>query len=78
TSIGEEGINIPSVDHVIFYDAVPSAKRSIQRKGRTARIRPGTVVQLVARATLDETYYYSSLSQEKRMEHMLLSLNREL
>jgi len=30
TSIGEEGFHVPDVDHVIFYEAVPSEIRSIQ------------------------------------------------
>lgn len=35
SSIGEEGLHVPDVDLVVFYEAVPSAIRSIQRKGRT-------------------------------------------
>ncbi|MDD1658889.1 MAG: DEAD/DEAH box helicase, partial [Methanomicrobiales archaeon] len=34
TSVGEEGLDVPSTDMVIFYEAVPSEIRSIQRKGR--------------------------------------------
>ena len=34
TSVGEEGLDIPSTDLVVFYEAVPSEVRSIQRKGR--------------------------------------------
>jgi Fanconi anemia group M protein len=37
TSVGEEGLDVPSTDLVIFYEAVPSEIRSIQRKGRTGR-----------------------------------------
>jgi ERCC4-related helicase len=37
TSIGEEGLDIPEVDLVIFYEAIPSAIRQIQRRGRTGR-----------------------------------------
>lgn len=32
TSVGEEGLDIPSVDLVIFYEPVPSAIRTIQRR----------------------------------------------
>ena len=35
TSIGEEGLDIPEVSHVIFYEPVPSGIRLIQRRGRT-------------------------------------------
>lgn len=35
TSVGEEGLDIPKVDLVVFFEPVPSAIRHIQRKGRT-------------------------------------------
>ena len=38
TCIGEEGLDIPEVNIVIFYEPVPSAIRAIQRAGRTARL----------------------------------------
>ncbi|MEM3116656.1 MAG: DEAD/DEAH box helicase family protein, partial [Candidatus Pacearchaeota archaeon] len=38
TSIGEEGLDIPEVNSVIFYEPIPSAIRKIQRTGRTARL----------------------------------------
>jgi Fanconi anemia group M protein len=41
TSIGEEGLHVPDVEHVIFYEAVPSETRVIQRRGRTGRTKPG-------------------------------------
>jgi Fanconi anemia group M protein len=71
TSIGEEGLHIPDVDHVIFYEAVPSEIRSIQRRGRTGRTRIGRVTVLMAEDTVDEAYYYSSLRKEKRMHSIL-------
>ena len=37
TSIGEEGLDIPSADLVIFYEPVSSEIRTIQRRGRTGR-----------------------------------------
>src|SRR5208337_4477589 len=67
TSIGEEGLHVPDVDHVIFYEAVPSEIRTIQRRGRTGRTRVGRVTVLMAEETVDEAYYYSSLKKEKRM-----------
>jgi len=71
TSIGEEGLHVPDVDHVIFYEAVPSEIRSIQRRGRTGRTRVGRVTVLMAEDTVDEAYYYSSLRKEKRMHSIL-------
>jgi len=35
TSVAEEGLDVPEVDLVLFYEPVPTAIRSIQRKGRT-------------------------------------------
>ncbi|WP_048147980.1 DEAD/DEAH box helicase [Palaeococcus ferrophilus] len=67
TSVGEEGLDVPEVDLVVFYEPVPSAIRSIQRRGRTGRHRPGRVVVLMARGTRDEAYYWSSRRKEEGM-----------
>jgi len=67
TSVGEEGLDVPEVDLVVFYEPVPSAIRSIQRRGRTGRHRPGRVVILMAKGTRDEAYYWSSKHKEKQM-----------
>ena len=45
TSIGEEGLDIPSVDLIVFFDVVDTI-RTIQRMGRTGRARDGRVVVL--------------------------------
>ncbi|MFH1447581.1 MAG: DEAD/DEAH box helicase [Candidatus Micrarchaeota archaeon] len=71
TQIGEEGLDIPSVDCVIFYEPVPSEIRSIQRRGRTGRTRAGEVVVLITRGTRDETYYWVSRRKEKRMKNII-------
>jgi Fanconi anemia group M protein len=71
TSIGEEGLHVPDVDHVIFYEAVPSEIRTIQRRGRTGRTRIGKVTVLMAEDTVDEGYYWSSLRKEERMHSIL-------
>jgi len=68
TSVGEEGLDIPSTDLVIFYEAVPSEIRSIQRKGRTGRNATGKIVVLVTRGTTDETYRWVSNTREKQMQ----------
>ena len=44
TSIAEEGLDIPEVNSVIFYEPIPSAIRSIQRRGRTARLMKGKLI----------------------------------
>ncbi|MBW3017102.1 DEAD/DEAH box helicase, partial [Candidatus Woesearchaeota archaeon] len=60
TSVGEEGLDIPQVDIVIFYEPVPSAIRKIQRQGRTGRMEKGRVIILVTRDTRDVGYRWSS------------------
>lgn len=71
SSIGEEGLHVPDVDLVVFYEAVPSEIRSIQRKGRTGRTQPGRVIILIAEGTVDEAYYYSSIKREKFMRSLV-------
>ncbi len=67
TSVGEEGLDVPSTDMVIFYEAVPSEIRSIQRKGRTGRSGSGTIVVLVTKDTSDEAFRYVSQHRERAM-----------
>lgn len=78
TSIGEEGLDIPSVDLVIFYEPVPSEIRYIQRKGRTGRRKFGRVVILATEGTLDMSYLRASEKMVKRMKSIVRSLNAEL
>ncbi len=78
TSIGEEGLDIPKVDTVIFYEPVPSAIRSIQRRGRTGRLDKGKVVILMAEGTRDEAYKWSSHHKELRMYRNLDTLKKKL
>ncbi|HDD69356.1 MAG TPA: DEAD/DEAH box helicase, partial [Candidatus Korarchaeota archaeon] len=66
TSIGEEGLDIPEVDLVVFYDAVPSVIRYIQRRGRTGRGRPGKVVVLVS-GKREEFFYRTTVMKERKM-----------
>lgn len=71
SSIGEEGLHVPDVDLVVFYEAVPSEIRYIQRRGRTGRTTEGRVVILLAEGTVDESYYYSTLLKESRMRDLV-------
>lgn len=78
TSVGEEGLDIPTTDLVVFYEPIPSEIRTIQRRGRTGRGRAGRVVMLVTRDTRDEAYFYSSRRKERKMHQELERLRREL
>jgi len=74
TSVAEEGLDVPEVDLVLFYEPVPTAIRSIQRKGRTGRQDKGRVVVLLANDTRDEAYFWISRRREKEMESELRKL----
>ncbi len=78
TSIGEEGLDIPKVDLVIFYEPIPSAIRSIQRRGRTARHKEGKVIVLMTKNTRDEAYHWVSINKEKRMHRLLKGLKQKV
>ena len=71
TSVAEEGLDVPEVDLVLFYEPVPTAIRSIQRKGRTGRQTEGHVVVLLAEDTRDEAYFWKARQDEQRMEEEL-------
>lgn len=71
TSVAEEGLDIPKVDLVVFYEPIPSEIRSIQRRGRTGRSRAGKVVVLMTKNTRDEGFYWSSFHRERRMREIL-------
>jgi ERCC4-related helicase len=75
TSVGEEGLDVPATDMVIFYEAVPSEIRSIQRKGRTGRSGAGRVVVLVTKGTGDEVYRHVSAAKEKQMHKSLKTMS---
>lgn len=74
TSIGEEGLDIPEVDLVVFYEPIPSAIRKIQRTGRTARLKPGKLIILMIKGTRDESYHWASIYKEKKMKEALTDI----
>ncbi len=76
SSVAEEGLDIPQVDLVVFYEPVPSEIRMIQRRGRTGRKAEGKVIILLARNTRDEAFYYSSRAKERQMHATLKELQQ--
>ncbi len=77
SSIGEEGLDIPSVDYVIFYEPIPSEIRSIQRRGRAGRAKKGFVRILITKNTRDEASYNASQKKEKSMKRIIDKMKNE-
>jgi ERCC4-related helicase len=78
TQVGEEGLDIPSADTVIFYEPVPSEIRSIQRRGRTGRFSRGKVFILLMENTRDLSYLYSASRKERKMKNVLADSGRNI
>ncbi|MDE0707770.1 MAG: helicase-related protein, partial [Candidatus Poseidoniales archaeon] len=77
TSVGEEGLDVPNADLVIFYEPVGSEIRTIQRRGRTGRQRAGTVHVLIAKDTRDEGARASAKYREERMFRSIQQVRRK-
>ena len=73
TSVGEEGLDIPRADLVLFYEPVGSEIRTIQRRGRTGRHDSGSVYVLIAQETRDEG---ATAAAARREEKMLIAIKR--
>jgi len=72
TSIMEEGIDIlGGAETAIFYDAVPSEIRRIQRSGRVGRTKSGSIICLITKDTRDEAYRWVSYRKEKKMHDLI-------
>ena len=71
TSVAEEGLDIPNVDAIIFYEPVPSEIRLIQRRGRTGRFAPGRCHILVTENTVDVPFHIVARRKEGLMKSVL-------
>jgi len=78
TSVGEEGIDIPDVDLVIFYSPLPSIVRTIQRRGRTGRTSLGKVLMLITKNTRDEAYYWSARKMEEKLNATIKDMQADV
>ena len=74
TSIAEEGLDIPEVDLVVFYEPIPSEIRYIQRRGRTGRNSPGMVIILAMKDSVDARYLNASSRRVEKMKDSLTSI----
>lgn len=77
SSVAEEGLDVPDVDLVVFFESVPSEIRAIQRRGRTGRSSLGRVVVLLTRATRDVRYQVAEARREKAMHRIVRRLSAE-
>ena len=77
SSVGEEGLDIPEVHAVIFYEPVPSELRRVQRSGRTGRTKPGKIIYLITNKTRDEAYHWVAQKKEVKMQNILQSMKRK-
>jgi len=78
TSVGEEGLDIPEMDLAVFYEAVPSEIRAIQRRGRVGRQKAGRIVFLITKKTRDKAYLWSAYQKEKKMRKVLYGMKERL
>ena len=76
SSVAEEGLDIPTVELVIFFEPVPSEIRTIQRRGRTGRHSKGKMIVLMAKNTRDEAFYWTARSKEIKMKETLHSMKK--
>ncbi len=77
SSVAEEGLDVPDVDRVVFFESVPSEIRAIQRRGRTGRSSLGKVTVLLTRATRDVRYQVAEARREKAMHRIVRRLSSE-
>ncbi|HTP54160.1 MAG TPA: helicase-related protein [Thermoplasmata archaeon] len=77
SSVAEEGLDVPDVDLVVFFESVPSEIRAIQRRGRTGRTSLGRVTVLLTRETRDERYQVAEARREKSMRRIVRRLSAE-
>ncbi len=77
SSVAEEGLDVPDVDQVVFFESVPSEIRAIQRRGRTGRSSLGKVTVLLTRETRDVSYQVAEARREKAMKRIVRRLSAE-
>ncbi len=77
SSVAEEGLDVPDVDLVVFFEAVPSEIRAIQRRGRTGRTSVGRVVVLLTESTRDIGYQRAEARREKAMGRIVRRLSEK-
>jgi ERCC4-related helicase len=77
SSVAEEGLDVPDVDLVVFFEAIPSEIRAIQRRGRTGRSSLGRVLILLTEETRDVGYQRAEVRREADMARIVRRMSRE-
>lgn len=77
SSVAEEGLDVPDVDLVVFFESVPSEIRAIQRRGRTGRTSLGRVTVLLTRETRDVQHQTAEVRREKAMKRIVRRLSAD-
>lgn len=77
SSVAEEGLDVPDVDLVVFFESVPSEIRAIQRRGRTGRSSLGRVVVLLTRDTREVQYQAAEVRRERAMKRIVRRMSAE-
>jgi len=78
TSVAEEGLDIPSVDLVVFFEPIPSEIRTIQRRGRTGRRRTGKAYIMAMKGTVDEAYLKVAKDKEIKMQKVMTLMDSKV
>ncbi len=76
SSVAEEGLDVPDVDLVIFFESVASEIRAIQRRGRTGRSSVGRVTILLTEDTRDVGHQRAEARREQSMRRIVRRLSR--
>ena len=78
TSIGEEGLDLGSVDCIIAYDSLGSPLRIIQRFGRTGRRREGKCYTLLMKGKEEQSYQENQIKYKGLMKKMKTKIGNEI
>lgn len=77
SSVAEEGLDVPDVDLVVFFESVPSEIRAIQRRGRTGRSSLGRVVVMLTRDTREVQYQAAEVRRERAMKRIVRRMSAQ-
>ncbi|KAL5249553.1 hypothetical protein ACHWQZ_G018427 [Mnemiopsis leidyi] len=76
TCVGEEGLDIGMVDLIVCYDASASPTRLVQRMGRAARKRDGSIVVLLTEGKEENIFKKSMTSKKSVSKAVITKLNK--